>query len=154
MRKRRTREHVIGDLGYNFTERQVLLAGYIMTVVNKDYGYDGIVQTFDGNGEIENRFIFVQVKSTETIFYSNKNKGFSVKLEKKDLENWLDNIYFPVLVVLYDHVKTMAYYICVQEYFFEHQIERTEIKNKFSIFIPSENIFKSEVMMKYRTKII
>jgi len=28
MRKRRTKEQIIGDLGYNFAERQILLAGY------------------------------------------------------------------------------------------------------------------------------
>ncbi|MEM1120051.1 MAG: DUF4365 domain-containing protein, partial [Bacteroidota bacterium] len=88
--KIRTRAHIIGDLGYNYTERQVLLAGYVMTQVPKDYGHDGIITTFDEDGYLEYQYIFVQVKSTENIKFSTKHQGFELTLSKKDLINWVN----------------------------------------------------------------
>ncbi len=64
MRKQRTRQHIIADLGVNHTERQILLAGYIFSRPAQDYGYDGVSMTCDSNGEIEPGLIFFQVKST------------------------------------------------------------------------------------------
>ena len=47
MRKQRTREHIIEDLGFNYVERQILYAGHIIQrFTQNDYGYDGIVYTF------------------------------------------------------------------------------------------------------------
>ena len=45
MRKQRTREHIIEDLGFNHVERQVLYAGYTVMRYSQsnDYGYDGLI---------------------------------------------------------------------------------------------------------------
>jgi hypothetical protein len=50
MKKQRTRQHIIEDLGFNNVEKQVLLAGCIVQRYFADYGYDGEIQTFDKNG--------------------------------------------------------------------------------------------------------
>ena len=150
MRKRRTREHIIADLGYNHTEKQVLLAGHVMTKVTSDYGYDGLVNTFDINGEMEHSFFLVQVKSTESIKFSNKNKGFELTLSKRDLSHWLFN---PIIVaaVLYDFKQDEAYYIHVQDYFFKNNIELRTIKKYIQVFIPRQNVFTPEVVDLFRT---
>jgi hypothetical protein len=65
MRKRRTRGHIIEDLGFNHVERQVLLAGFTVQEIIQDYGYDGFIQTFEDNGEAEYGHIYFQLKSTD-----------------------------------------------------------------------------------------
>lgn len=78
MRKQRTREHIIEDLGFNHVERQVLLAGYVMNrIYQGDYGYDGTINTFHDNGEAENLFIYFQLKSTDNIHLSKSKKAFT-----------------------------------------------------------------------------
>ena len=61
MRKLRTRQHIIEDLGFNHVERQVLLAGYVVERhYQHDYGYDGTINTFNEKGEAENGNVLFQ----------------------------------------------------------------------------------------------
>src|SRR5262249_11030256 len=77
-RKRRTREHVIADLGVNFVERQALLCGYTVEKIVHDYGYDLLLFTFDAKGYVENGFVFLQVKATDSLQYSYEAAGHCV----------------------------------------------------------------------------
>src|SRR5262245_29517790 len=52
-RKRRTREHVIADLGINHVERIVLRCGHTVERYWHDYGFDLQLHTYDNNGECE-----------------------------------------------------------------------------------------------------
>ncbi len=71
MRKQRTREHIIEDLGFNHIERQVLYAGYtLQRYTHNDYGYDALLNTFSDNGEAESHIMYVQLKSTDQIILS------------------------------------------------------------------------------------
>ena len=121
MRKRRTKEHIVGDLGYNYVERQILLAGYTMTLIQQDYGYDGLVTTYDENGEIENGYLLIQVKATQSIIFSKKHKGFKLSISRKDLHHWLKDPSL-VLLVLYDEPNNEAYYLDIQKYLKEKNI--------------------------------
>ena len=68
MRKQRTRQHIIEDLGINHVERQILYAGYTFyRYAHNDYGYDGSYTTFNENGEIETMNFNLQLKSTDKI---------------------------------------------------------------------------------------
>jgi Domain of unknown function (DUF4365) len=90
MRKRRTRAHIIADLGFNYVERQVLLAGNTLERIRFDYGYDGCLQTFNENGEIEYGNIFMQLKSTDTLKLSKDEQSSVIfDLSIRDLELWL-----------------------------------------------------------------
>ena len=64
-RKRRTRQHVIADLGVNHVERQALLCGFSVERMRTDYGIDLAVFTYDRQGRAENGCLFLQVKATE-----------------------------------------------------------------------------------------
>lgn len=111
MRKLRTRQHIIEDLGFNHVERQVLLAGYVVERhYQHDYGYDGTINTFNEKGEAENGNVLFQLKSTDHIQYSTQKDIFVFDLSKRDLELWLTNLY-PVLLVLYDAQSDAAYYV-------------------------------------------
>ena len=68
MRKRRTRQHIIEDLGFNHVERHILLAGYILRRFSQnDYGYDGMIDTFNEEGEAQSLSFMFQLKSTDNI---------------------------------------------------------------------------------------
>ena len=93
MRKQRTREHVIEDLGFNHVERQILYAGYtVQRYMHNDYGYDGLIHTFNEVGEIESDGIYIQLKSTDNIQFSVKSETIVFDLSKRDLELWLMSI--------------------------------------------------------------
>jgi hypothetical protein len=46
MRKQRTREHIIADLGVNHVERQILYTGFTVNRYSQsnDYGHDGFLK--------------------------------------------------------------------------------------------------------------
>ena len=53
MKKLRTRQHIIEDLGLNHIEKQILLSGNVLNRNSgSDYGYDGMVDTFDEQGQV------------------------------------------------------------------------------------------------------
>ena len=87
-------------MGLNHIERQILLSGNILRRFSEnDYGYDGMIDTFNERGEAENLSFKIQLKSTDNIHLSLLKEGFSIDLSKRDLELWLDNVY-PVLLIL------------------------------------------------------
>ncbi len=65
--KRRVRAHIIGALGVNHVERQILLAGYVLEKTVHDYDIDGFIQTFDKTGLLDRTVFGVQIKATEKI---------------------------------------------------------------------------------------
>ena len=81
MRKQRTREHIIEDLGFNHVERQILYAGFtVHRYTHNDYGHDGFFTTFNEVGEIEPHLVQFQLKSNVNAFF------FS--------ENWIESVDF------------------------------------------------------------
>ena len=49
-RKRRTRGHIIADLGVHHLEGHVLRCGYTLERITHDYGLDVVIRTFDARG--------------------------------------------------------------------------------------------------------
>jgi hypothetical protein len=148
MRKRRTRQHIIADLGVNFVEKQVLLAGYVLVREVYDYGNDCYIHTFSAEGETENGEIIVQVKATDNIRAT--EKGYVFDLSVRDLESWLSNR-TPTVLILYDARHDTAYFIELQEYFREHQEAWQNIRKFVRVFIPSANLFHPKAVKHLRT---
>ncbi|MGB0389284.1 MAG: DUF4365 domain-containing protein [Ardenticatenaceae bacterium] len=115
-RKKRIRQHIVADLSVNHVERFVLLAGFSVERVEHDYGIDLNLYTYDSNGEIENAFIFMQLKASDKPRYLKGGQYVSFSLDKSDLESWLEEP-FPVILVLYDVTLDKAYWLYVQRYF-------------------------------------
>jgi hypothetical protein len=128
-----------------------LLAGYVMQKNDFDYGYDGFIKTFRDNGEVENGDIYVQLKSTDILSYSEDKRAFKYDLSVKDLELWLLNRDVLILV-LYNPAQNQACYIELQDYFSKNSIV-TEKSHKFvRVFIPKDNIVSSESVKLLRIK--
>ena len=106
MRKQRTREHIIEDLGFNYIERQILYAGFTVERVRQDYGHDGFFVTFNEIGEVEPHLIRFQLKSTDFIKFSEKKQSVNFDLSKRDLELWLLDTN-KMLLMLYDAQKEL-----------------------------------------------
>ena len=141
MRKQRTRAHLIEDLGFNYIERQILYAGFtIQRQTHNDYGYDGLVYTFNEQGEVNPFNFHIQLKSTDHLQKMKKKETISFDLSKRDLELWLlDST--KLLVVLYDAQEELAYFVDLQAYFVENGAVLKTIKKYFRINIPLTNRF-------------
>jgi imidazolonepropionase-like amidohydrolase len=141
MKKRRTRQHIIEGLGLNHIERQILLSGNVLRRFSEyDYGYDGMIETFNELGETQNRAFMIQLKSTDNIQLSTQKQGFIVDLSKQDLELWLES-HYPVLLILYDAQKEVAYFTDLQTYFNENRILLQNVRKFVRIFLSPQSIF-------------
>lgn len=150
MRKQRTRQHIIEDLGFNHIERQILYAGFTVQRYNlNDYGYDGLFHTFNESGEIDRGMIHFQLKSTDFIQFSEKKNTFSFDLSERDLEVWLLNAN-KMLLILYDAQLEKAYFEDIQVYFRNNKIKFKEGRKFVRIFIPAEKIFNADAIKKLR----
>lgn len=122
MRKLRTRQHVIEDLGFNNVEFHTLNAGYTMfRQTYNDYGLDGHIQTFNEEGEVEMTRIQFQLKSTDHIKLSKNKNEIKFDLSKRDLELWLLTNEI-VYLFLYDAQSKKTYFLNLQSYFNSNSI--------------------------------
>lgn len=149
MKKQRTRQHIIEDLGFNNVEKQVLLTGCIIQRYFADYGYDGEIQTFDENGYYENGYALFQLKSTDKSKFVAQKNAFAFDLSKQDLELWLYEK-VPVLIILYDATTDTSYFIELQEYFNKHKLELQNISKFVRIYIPLDNVFNAAAVQFVR----
>jgi Domain of unknown function (DUF4365) len=149
MRKQRTREHIIEDLGFNHVERQILYAGY--TVLRypqgNDYSYDGLIQTFNDKGEVQTFRMLFQLKSTDNIQISVNKKSVVFDLSVRDLEYWLSDT-VKMLLILYDSKKEIAYFVDLQVYFKEKVIEIGENRKFVRVHIPTDNVVTAQSFQK------
>ncbi|MEM1123408.1 MAG: DUF4365 domain-containing protein [Bacteroidota bacterium] len=149
MRKRRTRQHFIEDLGFNYVEKQALFGRCTMQRITFDYGLDAEIRTFSNNGEPEVGLILVQIKSTDKIKLSSKQNGYVFDLSKQDLEYWLEEI-VPVLLVVYDAKNDVGYFINLQEYFRQKELLLEKINKFIRVYITKDNKFTSQVVINTR----
>ncbi len=131
-RKTRTREHVIADLGVNYVERQIILAGFAVERVFHDYGLDLWATTFDQHGEVENDQIGIQVKSTDNIPLLSGSSECTVRIETADLQNWMYESDLVVLA-LYAAKADRAYWLNVQEYTLTADFDEEAVKQTLRI---------------------
>jgi len=113
MRKRRTREHVIGDLAVHHVEGFVLRCGYTMHRVVYDYGLDIAITTYNRRGEVENGVIWMQVKATDHPRRRQQVPALTLRVQRKDLLSWSTELY-PVILVHYDATADQAFWLHVQ----------------------------------------
>jgi hypothetical protein len=149
MRKQRTRQHVIEDLGFNYIERQILYAGHIIQrFTQNDYGYDGIVYTFNEMNEVTTFTFHIQLKSTDHIKFSKAEEAISFDLSKRDLELWLYSS-TELLLTIYDAQNEIAYYTDLQAYFREKGIDFNDIRKFVRVNIPLHNIFTPKTVQQF-----
>jgi hypothetical protein len=64
-RKRRTRQHVIADLGVHHVEGPILRCGFTAERIAHDYSLDLYMTTYAADGQAETDWVLFQVKATE-----------------------------------------------------------------------------------------
>ena len=115
-RKRRTREHVIADLGVHHVEGPILRCGFCVERVVHDYGLDLYMTTYTPGGQAESDWVLFQVKATDRLPLVSAGAIVSWPVSRRDLKLWLPEAY-PVVLVVYDGQKDKAYWLSIHDYF-------------------------------------
>lgn len=148
--KRRTRQHVIADLGTHHVEGFILEEGHTVERFHHDYGYDRFMVTYDEDGNIEPGIIRLQVKSTEEAQHSGANVIFD--LDVRDLNLWLAEI-TPVVLIVFDVSARRARWIDVRRYFDEDpsRIPGTGAKT-IRVRIPARQLWSRKAVRTLRER--
>jgi hypothetical protein len=147
-RKRRTREHVIADLSVNYVERRALLCGYTVERMAHDYGIDLELFTFNRKGEIEEGTILLQLKASDRLKIRPGQATFPFRIERKDLVLWLAQT-MPVILVVYDARKDVAYWLYVQSHFQLHEGFNVFTAGKsITVQVATANVLNPEAIRK------
>ena len=120
-RKRRTRQHVIADLGVNHVERAVLRCGWAAERVVFDYGIDLYAQVFSDDGFTMPLRIPIQVKSSDRPRRLKNGRSIAVQVEMAHVRAWLRET-VPAVLVLYDASADIAYWLHLQQYFSDRPV--------------------------------
>jgi hypothetical protein len=107
----------------------VARCGFTFEATRADYGYDGSIFTFDANGEIENSYMFVQLKATDRIRLSKDGRYARFSIARADVDLWQDEI-FPVYLVVYDAQRDKAYWVYLQKYFQKKGIRAQKMRGQ------------------------
>jgi hypothetical protein len=113
-KKQRTRQHVIADQSVNYVERFIIDEGHTAQRLERDYGYDLILFTYDDQGFAEPGVAFLQLKASEALTQSESHYVYD--LDIRDYNLWMVES-APVFLVLFDATRRRAYWLHVQPYF-------------------------------------
>jgi hypothetical protein len=148
-RKRRPREHVIGEMGVNFLERQVLRRGHqLRRVPEPEYGTDALMLHFAPDSrEIENGWVEFQVKATDKPNFVDRGNSVACVVEIAHVRYWYWEVAHPFILVLYDAQKHSAFWIDVQTYIDEHGIDD---RKTATVRIPTKNRLTISAIDQFR----
>jgi Domain of unknown function (DUF4365) len=151
-RKLRTREHVLADLSVNHAERHVLLRGFAVNRLEKDYGLDLMMFTYNERGEIENGHVFFQLKATDAPDVLADGKTISCRVELADIQLWQRES-MPVILVLYNGRTDRAYWLYVQQYLEEKNITFEDFSGdqvRVTVRLPLRNRLGQQAVERFR----
>ena len=147
--KRRTRGHIIADLAVNHVERHVLRCGYTVERMVRDYGLDLTLYTFNRHGELEGGEAYFQVKATDRPTRLKSTGEITLTVERGDLAGWLASGP-PVILILYDAKRDVAYWLYVQAYF--QRLTGFQLSNapaKVTVRIDPANVLNEAAVRKF-----
>jgi hypothetical protein len=113
-RKQRTRQHVIADQSVNYVQRFIIDEGHTAQELERDYGHDLLLFTYDDEGYIEPDFVAIQLKATESLTGNGADYPFDVDI--RDYNLWMSER-IPVILILFDASRRRALWLSVQSYF-------------------------------------
>ena len=148
-RKRRTREHIIEDLSIHHVEGHVLRCGWVIERIRHDYGIDLQLVTFDRTGQIQAGMILLQIKASDRLRVRPGQMTVAFRIDRRDLALWLSQLQ-PVMLIVYDGRKDVAYWVYVQSYF-----RRLKDFNLFAagqtvtIRLPTANVLSPAAVRKF-----
>lgn len=113
-RKQRTRQHVIADQSVNYVERFIIDEGHTAQELDRDYGYDLLMFTYDEDGYAEPDFVAIQIKAAETLQVI--AACFVYDVDIRDFNLWMYEER-PVILILFEASRRRGYWLDVQGYF-------------------------------------
>jgi hypothetical protein len=147
-RKRRTRQHVIADQSVNHVERFIIDEGHTSQRIEKDYGCDLMMFTFDEQGYAEPGLVWLQLKASESLPLVGSNYYYD--LDIRDYNLWI-NQNQPVILILFDAARRKAYWLDVQGYFTRDPSRRPEPGTKsVRVRVPRRQILNRRAISKLR----
>ena len=147
--KFRTRAHVIADLSVNHVERLVLQAGHALQRMEKDYGYDLQVFTFD-HGSFENGYIYLQLKATDALKLVDDGKSISFTLDRADVYLWYNEL-MPVFLIVWDAAQEVGYWLYLQSHL--KRIKGFPIlsgQETLTVRLPTANLLDGAAVERFR----
>jgi hypothetical protein len=149
VRKKRTREHVIADLGVNHVEKHVLRCGHTVERRAYDYGIDLSLYTYDSKGECEKGDIRLQVKATDHLKVSADRRTISIRLDLRDMRHWQEEI-MPIILIVYDAVKDKAHWLYIQQFFSKlGKMPPNALQKKIAVSIPLRNVVNETAIRRF-----
>src|SRR5690242_3799096 len=97
--KQRTRQHVIADLSVHYVEGFILAEGYTAQRLDRDYGYDLLLFTYDEQGYVEPGLLLLQLKAAEML--QTVGSDYVFDLDIRDYNLWMQEE-IPVILILFD----------------------------------------------------
>ena len=120
-RKQRTRQHVIADLSIHYVEGFILEEGHTAQQLQRDYGYDLLMFTYDEFGYVEPGYVSLQLKAAESLQTS--RGGFVFDLDVRDYNLWtLEKM--PVILILFDAGRKRSYWLDIKDFFRQDSARR------------------------------
>ena len=146
-RKRRTREHIIADLGVHHVEGHILRCGFTAERVVHDYSVDLYMTTYTPEGEVENDFVLWQLKATDHLKLRADKQAVICRIECADLLRWLGETY-PVIMVVYDAQADVGYWLYVQAHF-AGKTRRIHSKPFHTVQLPVANVVNTDAIRRF-----
>ena len=145
-RKQRTRQHVIADQSVNYVQRFIIDEGHTAQELERDYGYDLLLFTYDGDGYIEPDFVAIQLKAAESLPTGGANYTYDVDI--RDYNLWMSER-IPVILILFDASRRRAYWLAVQRYF-SQEFARRPRKGAKTVRVPGRQVMSRRAVAKWR----
>lgn len=147
-RKQRTRAHVIADQSVNHVERFILDAGHTAQRLERDYGYDLFLLTYDEQGYAEPGLACLQLKAAEALQAVGSDYVFD--LDIRDYNLWVREK-TPVILILFDASRRRAYWLHVQSYFREDGARQPKKGTKtVRVRVPKRQVVNRRAIAKMR----
>jgi hypothetical protein len=146
-RKRRTREHIIADLGVHHVEGPILRCGFTAERIAHDYGLDLYMTTYAADGQAESDWVLFQVKATDRLARTADGASVVFRIDRSDLNRWLAETY-PVILVVYDAQKDMAHWLYVQAYF-AAETARAGRRQTVTAHVPVANVLNEAAVRQF-----
>jgi hypothetical protein len=130
-------------------ERHALLCGYSVERRVHDYGIDLTIATYDGQGKVEPGAVLAQLKATDHLKRVAGGQMVACRIERADLRAWLREPW-PVILVVYDAVTDMAFWLYVQEHFQQKpRFNPDRGSASVTIRIPRANVVNATAMRHF-----
>ena len=147
--KIRTRQHIIADLSVNFVERLALRQGHAVQGIEKDYGYDLQISTFD-SGAFENGYIYLQLKATDELNVLQDGSAISFTLNRADINLWRREL-APVFLIVWDARQEIGYWLYMQAYLKQNQaFPLPPGQATLTVRIPTTNVLDEAAIEQFR----